>query len=156
VNLPDDQRRAAFQARMSDFYSRVDAQIALRRPVCVNRGACCKFGAYGHRLFVTEVELACFAMGQAGSTRRPEGMDACPYQVDGFCSARSHRPLGCRIFFCDPAAQHWQSEEYERGLLELKQIGEEFGIEYRYQEWLAALDRVAGEAAVGKGCASVD
>lgn len=156
MNLLDDQRRAAFEARMAEFYSRVDEQIARRGPVCVNRGACCKFGSYGHRLFVTEVELAYFGMGQAGAIRAPDGADACPYQVTGLCTARTHRPLGCRIFFCDPAAQHWQSDEYERGLLELKQIGEEFGIEYRYQEWLAALGHVAGDAAVGKGCASAD
>jgi len=55
-------RRAAadaeFQAEMAAHLADLDARIAARRPLCTNRGDCCKFDAYGHALFVSAVELA--------------------------------------------------------------------------------------------------
>ncbi len=131
---------AELDRRMREFYGRVDADINAHRPVCTNRGACCKFATFGHKLYVTGVELQYFIERQQKDGLRPvESENACPYQVGGFCTSREHRPLGCRVFFCDPAAQGWQSAEYERGLAELKQIGSDLGIEYRYREWLSAL-----------------
>src|SRR5262245_16386360 len=98
---------------MSEFYRQVDSVVAAHRPICWNRGACCKFGAFGHRLLVTDLELSYFAHGR-GHDLRVVTTDACPYQVDGMCTAREHRPLGCRIYFCDESAQQWQGPEYER------------------------------------------
>lgn len=69
---------------------------------------------------------------------------SCPYQVGGLCTARERRPLGCRVFFCDPDAQEWQPLAYERYLTELKQIGAEAGLPYQYVEWLSALQQVEG------------
>ena len=130
----------AFSLRMADFYNRVDAAIAAHRPTCWNRGACCQFAAYGHRLYVTEPELRYFALGQAADRRIPaDDADACPYHTAGHCTARTHRPLGCRIFFCDESAQAWQGPEYERFLAELKAIGGSFDLPYAYREWLSAL-----------------
>ena len=130
---------AAFVAEMAGFYREIDAAIAAHRPVCINRGACCKFAEFGHKLYVTDVELAYFVAGQNGAARPVIDHAACPYQIDGLCTARDHRPLGCRIFFCDPAAQGWQGPEYERFLTRLKNIGEKHGVPYRYREWLSAL-----------------
>lgn len=136
---PNDAR-SAFLARMTEFYARVDDEIRSRAPVCTNRGLCCKFNQYGHRLYVSAVELAYFLDAQAAAGIRPvTEADGCPYQIDGRCTARGHRPLGCRIFFCDPASQDWQGPAYEQALAELKRIGEEFGIQYEYREWLTAL-----------------
>lgn len=130
----------AFNARMRAFYAATDAAIAAHRPVCINRGACCKFGQFGHKLYVTQPELMYFRAGQQPAGLRPvESEDACPYQVAGQCTAREHRPLGCRVFFCDPAAKAWQPDVYEQGLAELKRIGAEFQIPYQYGEWLGML-----------------
>lgn len=128
-----------FAADMAAFYAELDAAVAAHRPTCWNKGACCKFGEYGHKLFVTNVELAYFVRGERGRWRRPTGEAACPYQSGGMCNAREHRPMGCRVFFCDPAAQHWQNDEYERQLAKLKAIGERHGVDYRYTEWLSGL-----------------
>ena len=130
--------RADLRARLTAFYAAVDEAIAAHKPVCRNRGDCCRFDRYGHKLYVTTLELACFLHGRRGSWRPPRD-DACPYQIDGRCTAREHRPLGCRVFFCDPATRDWQGPEYERRLIELRQIGADFGIPYRYIEWLSAL-----------------
>jgi Fe-S-cluster containining protein len=137
---PDDAEAADFRRRMEAFYRKVDEAISAHRPVCINRGACCRFGQAGHRLYVTDAELAYFLDRQSPRGLRPVGSaDACPYQEAGQCTARAHRPLGCRIYFCDPASRAWQGPEYERWHAELVRIGAESGLEYRYREWLAAL-----------------
>ncbi len=130
----------AFTTEMRAFYEDVDASIAAHQPLCINRGDCCKFAAFGHRLYVTDVELAYFLRGQSGRILPADpAAGACPYQQAGRCTAREHRPLGCRIFFCDENGRDWQGPEYERRLGRLKQVGERFGIPYRYREWLSAL-----------------
>lgn len=133
-------RRGPFDQCMVDFYERVDAEVNSHAPICRNRGLCCKFASYGHRMFVTEPERAFFARGMAPEWRpvSPDQTD-CPYHVGGVCTARTHRPLGCRVFFCDESAQEWQGPIYERFLTELKQIGQDFDMPYAYREWLSAL-----------------
>jgi Fe-S-cluster containining protein len=125
---------------MAALYREVDAAVAAHSPVCTNRGACCKFGSFGHRLYVTDVELAYFVDGLKDHWRPPTAEVACPYQVEGLCTARDHRPLGCRIYFCDANAQAWQGPEYERFLTTLKELGARLDVPYRYREWLSALD----------------
>lgn len=136
--------------RMAEFYTDVDKAIAAHGPVCRNRGRCCEFDGYGHKLYVTTVELVYFVRGSRRQWRQPADGRSCPYQIDRRCIAREHRPLGCRIFFCDPDARAWQGPEYERRLGELKRIGVEFGIEYRYVDWLSALEAVAPAGAAQK------
>jgi len=135
---------AGLAERMTALYAEVDRSIEKRRPVCRNRGVCCRFDSFGHRLYVTTAELAFFVAGQREDWKPTRGDGACPYQEEGLCTAREHRPLGCRVFFCDPDAQDWQSEEYERGLAALKGVCRDSGLEYRYVEWLSALGALDG------------
>lgn len=128
--------------RVAALYEEVDREVAARSPICTNRGACCKFAEYGHRLYVTSVELAYFAGGHADDWRMPDGGGACPYQRGGVCTAREHRPLGCRVFFCDAASANWQGPLYEEFLARLQRLGEDLGVEYRYVEWLSALSEI--------------
>lgn len=137
------ERRETLQRRMTAFYEDVDRAIAANKPTCWNRGACCKFSSYGHRLYITSVELAYFVSGQRDAWKPPTDNGACPYQIDGMCTAREHRPLGCRIFFCDENAKHWQQDEYENRLTQLKQMMAEIGLDYEYVEWLSALKGVS-------------
>ena len=129
-------------AEMAGFYDQLDRTIADHCPTCWNHGACCKFGEFGHKLFVTTVELAYFVRGNRADWRPPTTDDACPFQVRGKCMAREHRPMGCRIFFCDPDAQGWQNDEYEEQLRTLKAISAASGVDYRYIEWMQALREV--------------
>jgi hypothetical protein len=144
IELPiTDIRRAAadpaFCAAMGALYVELDAEIAERRAVCLNRGACCDFERYGHRLYVTAVELAYF-IANAGVPLRAGGPAGdCPYRESGLCVARAGRPAGCRIFFCDPDAQTWQGPLTERILDRLRHVGSRFGVPYVYVEWRAAL-----------------
>src|SRR5258706_4389081 len=52
--------RAEVREAVSNLYSEVQREIDARRPLCVISGRCCRFEEYGHRLFVTTMELASF------------------------------------------------------------------------------------------------
>ena len=155
---------------VGEILAELDADVAGRRPVCRASGRCCKFEVYGHRLYVTGVELEFFAAkcapgageavrnepvaehaqgpfpehGPRTSVSLPqffsgEKFEGCPYQVEGLCTAREGRPLGCRIYFCDENAQSWQNEVYEKYHARLRGVHERFGVPYRYVEWRAGL-----------------
>jgi Fe-S-cluster containining protein len=42
------------------IYARLQTEIDRRKPICVVSGKCCNFETYGHRLYVTTLELATF------------------------------------------------------------------------------------------------
>jgi Fe-S-cluster containining protein len=133
------EQSADVALQMKQLYESADLFITDQKPTCWNHGDCCQFEKYGHRLYVTSIELAYFRQGHRDNWLTPNGSGSCPHQIGGRCMAREHRPLGCRIFFCDPNAQAWQGPLYERSIVELKRMGSALGIEYRYVEWLSAL-----------------
>lgn len=147
VPIADVQRVAAlpeFRAAAGELLARLDARIAARAPVCTNRGACCRFGAYGHDLFVTAAELAWFIATAPAPLLAPPDRSYCPYQQGGACVVRTARPAGCRIYFCDAGAQHWQPDESEAVIREFAALGERFGLPYAYVEWTDALRQMGG------------
>ena len=141
------------------LYAELDDDIALRKPVCNASGRCCKFELWGHRLYVSTLELAAFVhvtqldqsdvppsdtnaaitfplpLYQEDGTLSP----GCSWQIDGLCTARSARPLGCRIYFCDTTAKSWQQERYEYYHEKITALHAAFEIPYRYMEWRQAL-----------------
>lgn len=127
------------------IYRELDEDIAARSPTCWLSGKCCHFESYGHRLFVTGLEVAWVAQQfdssqwdrLAGSEL--ELMDGCPFQSGKLCGIHAVRPLGCRIFYCDPAAQGWQQEVYETYQRAIRALHESHEVEYQYLEWRAAL-----------------
>ncbi len=135
-----------------------DADVAARKPVCRASGRCCKFEAYGHRLYVTAAEVIYFSkMHMRAEPRTKKGaavvslpqffarrtVEGCPYHVEGLCTAREARPLGCRIYFCDANAQSWQNEVYEKYHGQIKELHAKFEVPYRYMEWREALRELA-------------
>src|SRR4029078_2332056 len=117
--------RADIIDEVAALYRELDAEIAAHSPACWNKGECCRFGEYGHRLFVTTLEVAYYLarpssdpLTRVSSDRSLPvlGSDAllslakdiCPHAHDGRWHARDRRPMGCRIFYCDAAAQDWQ------------------------------------------------
>lgn len=150
---PDHLRAAVAAARRPDVaaavagvYAAVTAAVDARRPACAASGRCCHFDAYGHDLFVTTAELATFA---ARLTATPKADPAgCPFQVGRLCGVHPIRPFGCRLYYCDPTAQQWQADLYERLHADLRSLHERLGVDYFYVEWrraLAAL-HLTGEA----------
>jgi Fe-S-cluster containining protein len=122
------------------LYAELQLEIDARRPLCVISGRCCKFDEYGHRLYVTTLELATFVR-RRGDAPIPDASDpgSCPFQSNKLCGVHAIRPFGCRMFFCDATATDWQQAAYERYHAKLKQLHEELAVPYAYVEWRAAL-----------------
>ncbi len=147
--------RADVLEAVRGLYADVQREVDARRPVCTASGRCCRFEEYGHRLYVTTIELAAFlreldqarAEGKAHSEDRWDGT-GCPFQVSKLCGVHPFRPFGCRMFFCDAASTEWQNQAYERFHAELKGLHETLGVPYAYVEWRQAL-RVIGVVVEG-------
>ncbi|MBX2850978.1 MAG: hypothetical protein KTR15_04435 [Phycisphaeraceae bacterium] len=152
-----------------ELYADLDQTVVDRRPVCNASGRCCKFEEYGHRLYVTGLEIAWFLAGVRGlgsgvsgekieasndSSRSGQAISlqqlaptpkaqtlnpACSYQINGLCSTHTIRPLGCRVFFCEQGTEAWQQDTTERFLDRLKALHAHHGLPYAYMEWRAGL-----------------
>lgn len=133
-------------AGLEAIYTDLAGRIAQRRPRCEASGRCCRFEEHGHLLYVTGLETA-YALTRLprATPLTPESLAAararggCPFQIDRLCAIHTIKPLGCRIYFCDPTAQEWQQDLYEELLTRLRALHETHGLEYRYGEWRTML-----------------
>ena len=135
---------AGFLAGLEQILTQADRAAAQRRFDCRQCGQCCRFEQFGHRLYVTAGELALMlrlAPGQAPA--RPDEAGLCPYQDQARCLARVGRTLGCRLFFCDPAANEWFCDAYESFHQQIKLLHAAHGLPYVYAELTAALAELA-------------
>ena len=145
-------KRSEVIAAIESLYRALDAEIIGHAPTCWNKGECCRFGEYGHRLYVTPLEVAYYLAIQAvpetlaappsatslavlNSGGLSSG-DTCPHARGGRCQIRSVRPMGCRIFYCDPAARHWQGPMTEAYLARLRELHDTLGVPYFYADWM--------------------
>jgi len=137
-------RQAEIDQAIRELYARLDAAVQARGPTCWLSGKCCNFNPYGHRLYVTALEIAwtlkeCGALGVERGTSQQTLDGPCSFQVNKLCSVHTVRPLGCRIFFCQSGTQEWQNELYEQFQAEIRRIHETHAIPYHYLEWRAGL-----------------
>jgi Fe-S-cluster containining protein len=136
-------RRPEVLEAVSRLYADVQREIDSRKPVCVMSGRCCRFEEYGHRLFVTTVELAAFVhdLRQRETNSPPHSWDGsgCPFQSNKMCGVHAIRPFGCRMFFCDATSTEWQNGQYEQFHARLRRLHEELNVPYFYVEWRLAL-----------------
>jgi Fe-S-cluster containining protein len=128
--------------KLDAIYATLAREIDVQKPRCDQSGRCCRFEEYGHRLFVTTLELARFLaqLKPDQPKRQPWDELGCPYQTEGLCSVHTIRPFGCRIYFCDSASTVWQHEAYERLHRSIRDLHVELGVDYFYVEWRNALD----------------
>jgi len=142
------QRAEAFR-RLAALYAELEELLAAVRPVCIARGVCCRFEEAGHELFATALE-ADYAAAQHPSAPPPEAPGRCPYHVQGRCTARAGRPLGCRTYFCDKPFEEALQATHERLLGELRRIEAETGYPRVYARFPALLAARGVGAASGK------
>jgi hypothetical protein len=117
--------------RVLAIYDSADRAVATAGPRCDASGRCCRFAEYGHTLFVSQLEAAVL-LDSAPSYERPVSPDFCPFQEDNLCTAREPRPLGCRVYFCDPNYQETGNAITEAHLQMLKELADELGTGWRY------------------------
>lgn len=125
------------------LYREVDREVAAAGPVCVASGRCCRFKEYGHTLFLSNLEADVLLAG-APPYEQPVTADFCPFQKGNLCTAREPRPLGCRVYYCDPAYQETGSRISEDYLRRLKQLADEHGVPWRYAPLHHFLNKTAG------------
>ena len=114
-----------------ELYREVDAAVAAAGPVCEASGRCCRFKEYGHTLFLSNLEAEVLLQG-APPYERPVTSDFCPFQKGNLCTAREPRPLGCRVYYCDPNYQETGQRISEKYLRKLKDLADAEGIPWRY------------------------
>jgi hypothetical protein len=121
------------EAELRAVYDQVDREVARLGPVCELSGRCCRFTEYGHTLFASTLEIRYLIAGAPKPSRALDGGQTCPWQDQhGRCTARNARPLGCRVFYCDPTLQELSHEISERSLTELKRITQRWGQAWSY------------------------
>jgi hypothetical protein len=113
------------------IYAEADAEVADAGPKCEASGRCCRFTEYGHTLFISALE-ADVLLAAAPPYERPVSADFCPFQKGGLCTAREPRPLGCRVYFCDPNYQETGNAITEKYLGRLKRLADESGLGWHY------------------------
>lgn len=121
----------ALRQKVLELYQEVDRAVAAAGPICVASGRCCRFKEYGHTLFLSNLEAEVL-LAQAPPYEQPVSADFCPFQKDKLCTAREPRPLGCRVYFCDPTYQETAQQITETYLRRLKELAEQQGVEWRY------------------------
>jgi hypothetical protein len=122
-----------WQAELRVLYRELDREVAGIGPVCVLSGRCCRFEEYGHTLFVSTAEVE-YLVGTAPAPARPLDQGAtCPWQDSrGHCTAREARPLGCRIYHCDPSYQEEAHRLSERFIGRMKRLSCDHEIPWNY------------------------
>jgi hypothetical protein len=123
-----------------ELYREVDQEVRAAGPVCIASGRCCRFKEYGHVLFLSNLE-ADVLLAHAPPYQPPVSPDFCPFQKDNLCTAREPRPLGCRIYYCDPAYQETMKDLTEKYLHRLKELARANGWEWRYAPLHTFLNR---------------
>src|SRR3954470_22393228 len=76
--------RADAREVVEEVYADLATEIDRRRPICIVSGRCCRFEEFGHRLYVTTLELATFLHGfEQSQTARPRALTQSIEQWDG-------------------------------------------------------------------------
>lgn len=119
------------RAQVERVYAEVNAAIAEFNPRCDASGRCCRFKEYDHTLFISAFEAE-ILLETAPHYDKPVSADSCPFQIDGLCTAREERPLGCRIYFCDPIFESRMQDITESALTQLKQLANEHELAWNY------------------------
>lgn len=141
----------AIDGTIRSMHDDVAEAVRAQRPICLASGRCCAFREHGHRLYLTGLEAAWTWMDLArrgeslpDAAARAAGLSRmrCPLLRDGLCGAHGSRPSGCRVYFCDRAAQRWQPDLTEGLHGRVRALHEAHRIPYEYAEWIGLLGRI--------------
>ncbi len=121
------------RASVQSIYRELAREIETAGPVCDLSGRCCRFAEWDHTLFLSGIEAEILIQDAPPPVRMLDNGETCPWQNDrGHCTAREARPLGCRVYYCDPAYQGKAEALSEVYLGQLKRLTEELGRPWSY------------------------
>jgi Fe-S-cluster containining protein len=119
--LPSAEVQAQAFAQLEQLYLDLDKEIAEHTPRCEMSGLCCRFEEADHVLYATALETD-YATAKHPTAPAPEAPGRCPHHVNGMCTAREGRPLGCRTYYCDPLTEDVLLDVHEKYLRRLRGI----------------------------------
>ena len=117
--------------KVLQLYAEVDRDVAAAGPVCVASGRCCRFKEFGHVLYLSSLEAEVL-LHSAPPYETPVSPEFCPFQKGNLCTAREPRPLGCRVYYCDPTYQETATHITEKYLRRLKELADAEGVPWHY------------------------
>jgi Fe-S-cluster containining protein len=136
MSAPDDSPALdpeQFRAPLRALYADLDADVAALGPTCRLSGRCCRFAEHGHTLFVSAPEFALLRADAPPPCRPLDDGATCPWQDDlGRCTARDARPLGCRVYYCEPTYQEHAHRLSESYIARLKRLADAHGLPWAY------------------------
>lgn len=137
-------------ARLRALYEAVDRRVGASTPKCAVSGRCCDFPVAGHTLFATAIEADLVA--DAVSIPEPEAPGWCPFYRKRLCTLRDLRPVGCRVYFCDPDYQaNAMEDDAAWAHAELQALHRELDLAYRYAPFVDLLAERARSAEGRRG-----
>jgi len=149
VQVEPDRRAAAFE-QLAQLYESLDAAVTELAPRCEASGLCCRFEEAGHELFATGLE-ADYAAALHPEAPGPEAEGRCPYHVQGLCTAREGRALGCRTYFCDARTTEALEDLHATYLSRVREIESQSGYPAAYGRFPALQAGRGVGRGVGRG-----
>ncbi len=118
-------------AELEKVYRKAEEEISSLGLSCRTCGKCCHFQGAGHELFATQLEVY-YVIDGAGRPTRSVDDNVCPYLDGDTCSAREHRTLGCRVFFCENGSKKSFEPIYEKYKKEIDDINKAYDLTTNY------------------------
>lgn len=137
ASIETSQESRAFLEEILSILNEAQEAIDRLNPQCDACGDCCKFDRAGHRLFVTTGELALLISKYTPISAKKL---RCCYQQKDLCTARTHRPLGCRVFFCNKDEEEANIEIIESFHRQIVDSHKRHNIPYHYFELTGGLE----------------
>lgn len=131
---------AAALAALERLYDGLERELSARAVRCDLRGLCCDFARSGLALFATDLEVE-HARRHGGAEPPAAAPGCCPFFAQGRCGLRQGRPLGCRVYYCDPGFADEMTALAERYHRAIVQLHERHGVPYRYAPFVDAIRR---------------
>jgi Fe-S-cluster containining protein len=131
--LPPQQKEKLYQELQSIYDELEQTLETIPRP-CQACGACCQFSSAEHRLYGSGLELA--NLLDHHPHLDPAKEDRCPYQIEGKCTVRTNRLIGCRTYYRlhENKDRVLAEEAYEVALAKVKRLHLREGIPWEYRD----------------------
>jgi len=118
---------------LREIFRDLESELSRHHPTCELSGRCCKFKEYDHTLFLSAPEAELLLADAPPAARELDDGATCPWQDEkGRCTAREARPLGCRVFYCDPRFDAVGPDISEKFIRRLKQSVESLAWPWDY------------------------
>lgn len=118
-------------AELEKLYQKAEEELNALGASCRACGECCHFKKSGHELFATTLEV-CYLVGRTGMPAGAVTDDVCPYLEEERCSARDHRTLACRVFFCGKKLESSFASIYEKYRKEIGKVCSAYSLPIKY------------------------